>query len=95
MNTAARTSANAIHSPIDRGETWISKTPGICGGEACIRHTRIPVWLLVEERRLGFTDDDILNAHPLLLPVDLHAAADYYEHHDEEIEQAIQENEKA
>jgi hypothetical protein len=26
----------------------ITKTPGVCGGEACIDETRISVWLLVE-----------------------------------------------
>ncbi|WP_445242043.1 DUF433 domain-containing protein [Microcoleus sp. LEGE 07076] len=24
-----------------------SKTPGLCGGDACIGNTRIPVWSLV------------------------------------------------
>jgi hypothetical protein len=35
--------------------TWpgISKTPGVMGGEACIRESRIPVWLMVSYRRMG------------------------------------------
>lgn len=28
--------------------SWISKKPGRCGGDACVRETRIPVWGLVE-----------------------------------------------
>ncbi|MCU0542788.1 MAG: DUF433 domain-containing protein [Oscillatoriaceae cyanobacterium Prado104] len=34
----------------------IQKTPGVMGGEACIRQTRIPVWLLVSYRRQGASD---------------------------------------
>ena len=33
-----------------------SKTPGICGGEACIAGTRVPTWVLSSRRlsaRLG------------------------------------------
>lgn len=33
----------------------INKTPGICGGEACIAGTRIAVWLLVEAQQLGIS----------------------------------------
>lgn len=34
------------------GSPWrsIEKTPGVCGGSACIASTRIPVWGLVEAR---------------------------------------------
>ncbi len=31
----------------------IQKTPGVCGGDACIRETRIPVWVLVNPCGLG------------------------------------------
>ena len=34
----------------------IQKTPGVCGGDARVRTTRIPVWLLVLSRRMGRTD---------------------------------------
>ena len=34
--------------------SWIQKTPGVIGGDACIRNTRIAVWMLVEAKRLGF-----------------------------------------
>ncbi len=32
---------NAVETPI------IQKTPNVCGGDACIRNTRIRVWLIV------------------------------------------------
>ncbi|MBY0527748.1 MAG: DUF433 domain-containing protein [Gemmataceae bacterium] len=25
-------------------ESWVQKTPNVCGGDACIRNTRITVW---------------------------------------------------
>ncbi|HVS34517.1 MAG TPA: DUF433 domain-containing protein [Gemmataceae bacterium] len=67
----------------------ISSTPGVCGGEACIRGTRIMVWLLVYMRRRGRTDADILDGYPGLTQADLDAAWDYYGQHATEIEQAI------
>ena len=36
--------------------TGIDKTVGVCGGEARIARTRIPVWLLVRQQELGLTD---------------------------------------
>jgi uncharacterized protein (DUF433 family) len=41
-------------------EILIQKTAGVIGGDACIRRTRIAVWMLVEAWRLGFTDDELL-----------------------------------
>ena len=54
--------------------SWISKKPDRCGGDACVRETRIPVWVLVGYRRLGATDADILRAYPSLASADLAAA---------------------
>ena len=34
----------------------IDSRPDVCGGEACIVRTRIPVWLLEQARRLGATE---------------------------------------
>jgi uncharacterized protein (DUF433 family) len=49
----------------------IAKIPGVMGGEACIRGTRIPVWLLVSYRNQGMTDGDILKGYPDLSAADL------------------------
>jgi uncharacterized protein (DUF433 family) len=73
----------------------ITKSPDICGGDACIRGTRIPIWLLVEWRRLGQTDAAILQGYPDLAPADLEAAWEYAAAHPEEIEQAIRDNAEA
>ena len=74
-------------------QSWIAKTPGVCGGDACIRNTRITVWLVVQARRLGMPDEEIRTRYqPPLTPDDLEAAWDYYRTHAEEIELAIRAN---
>jgi uncharacterized protein (DUF433 family) len=71
----------------------IWKKPGLCGGDACIRGHRIPVWALVNYRRLGTDEAGILEAYPSLTSGDLQAAWQYYAANKEEIDQAIAENE--
>ncbi len=73
----------------------IAKTPGVCGGEACIRGTRIPVWVLVEWHQLGKPEDWLLANFPGLTPADLAAAWEYSAAHSAEIEQAIRKNREA
>ena len=72
--------------------TWISKEPGRCGGDACVRDTRITVWGLVDWRRLGQSDADILQSIRGLTVADLAAAWEYAAAHPEEIEQAMRAN---
>jgi uncharacterized protein (DUF433 family) len=76
-------------------EPLIRKTPGVMGGEACIRRTRISVWMLVGYRKLGVSDARLLEFYPDLTRQDLDAAWAYYRDHTEEIENAIRENEEA
>ncbi|WP_437313837.1 DUF433 domain-containing protein [Sorangium sp. So ce385] len=38
---------------LTRGVAGVEKRPGVCGGDACIVCTRIPVWALERRRRLG------------------------------------------
>jgi uncharacterized protein (DUF433 family) len=74
--------------------SWISKRADRCGGEACVRDTRITVWGLAAQRRLGATDDQILRAVAGLTPSDLDAAWEYAAANLAEIEWAIRENEE-
>lgn len=73
-------------------QTFIRHTPGVCGGEACIRNTRIAVWLLEEARRAGVGDADLLADYPGLSQEDLEAVWRYVSTHPQEIENAIQAN---
>jgi uncharacterized protein (DUF433 family) len=70
----------------------IEKTLGVCGGRACIAQTRIPVWVLVNARRIGYSDADILESYPALSAEDLVNAWFYAEQFSEEIESDIWQN---
>jgi uncharacterized protein (DUF433 family) len=80
---------------MDTATSWVSKTPGVCGGDACIRTTRHTVYGLVEWKRMGLTDARILEHHPDLTQADLDAAWDYYAQHPDEIDQAIRDDAEA
>jgi uncharacterized protein (DUF433 family) len=71
----------------------ITKTPGVCGGDACFQGHRIPVWSLVRLRQVGAEDAKILVAFPTIIEADLDAAFAYYDAHREEIDRNIRENE--
>lgn len=82
----------------DRGhghnkKSLVQKTPGVCGGRACIRRTRITDWGLVNCRRLGLPDEQIPRNIVGLTPEDIHAAWDYYREYPAEIDEVIRENE--
>lgn len=67
----------------------ITKTPGVCGGEACIAGTRIAVWLLVEAQQLGISEAQLLQDYPHLTAADLVNAWAYADAYPSEIEKAI------
>lgn len=81
----------------DLGDAFpgIESVPGVCGGEPCIVRTRIPVWVLVQARRLGTSEADLLRSYPTLRAEDLANAWAYFRAHRDEIEQQIRENEQA
>jgi uncharacterized protein (DUF433 family) len=74
--------------------SWISKKPDRCGGDACVRDTRITVWGLVAYRRLGMSDAEIMQAVQGLTSADLEAAWEYAAAHPKEIDEAIRANEE-
>jgi len=82
MSTATKTS-------------WISKKPGRCGGDACVRDTRITVWGLVEWKSLGKSDEWILQDIDGLTQADLDEAWRYASENVKEIDEAIRLNAEA
>ena len=72
-------------------EPLIVRTPGVCGGDACFGAHRIPVWLVVEAWQMGWSDDEVLAAHPPLRHEHLTAARAYYRDHREEIDRLVAE----
>jgi uncharacterized protein (DUF433 family) len=81
----------------DLGDAFpgVESIPGVSGGEPCIVRTRIPVWVLVQSRRLGMSEADILRSYPGLRAEDLANAWAYYRLHRAEIDQQIDDNEAA
>jgi uncharacterized protein (DUF433 family) len=82
-------------SPSENAMTGIEKAKQVCGGDACIAGTRIPIWVLESARRQGATDSDILADYPNLRKQDLGAAWNYVKTHPDEIDRAIAENQAA
>ena len=82
----------------------IQKTPGVSGGHACVRNTRIPVWTLVSLRHessirpelrsgtapaVGATEQELLSNYPGLTLEDLTAVWGYYYNYKSEIDSTI------
>ena len=64
----------------------ISKTPGVCGGKACIAGHRIRVMDIVALHEMrAMCPDEIVQQHPSLTLADVHAALAYYFDNPEEI----------
>ncbi|WP_019501959.1 DUF433 domain-containing protein [Pseudanabaena sp. PCC 6802] len=72
----------------------IEKTPGVCGGSACIAGTRITVWGLVEAYRIGYSEADLLRSYPPLSATDIANAWAYAKAFADEIEAEILANNK-
>jgi uncharacterized protein (DUF433 family) len=72
----------------------VVKTPGLCGGRACVAGTRITVWGLVQHRQLGLSDEAILEATPGLRRDQLAAAFRYAAEQPEEIGRDLSENQE-
>lgn len=65
----------------------ITKTPGICGGRACIAGHRIRVLdIVVWHEKRGYSPDEIVDLFPGITLADVHAALAYYFENRNEIE---------
>jgi uncharacterized protein (DUF433 family) len=66
----------------------IAKTPGVCGGKACIAGHRIRVMdIVIQYERVGLSPAQIVkDVFPSITLADVHAAIAYYLDHREEIE---------
>jgi uncharacterized protein (DUF433 family) len=68
----------------------IEKTPGVCGGKACIAGHRIRVLdVVVWHEKRGLSADEIVAMFPGITLADVHAALAYYFDHRGEIEEDI------
>lgn len=92
-----RNAQNQIHNTMSALSPHIAlkikKTPGVCGGRACVGNTRIPVWTLIEFLKQGATDGDMIRAYPVLTIDHLNLVREYYEANRAEIDRDIREQE--
>ena len=70
----------------------ITKTPGVCGGRACIGGTRIPVWVVAAYVDMGKSDDELLMMWEPISRKQLANAKRYIEANPDEIQKDIAEN---
>ncbi len=72
---------------------YIVQEEGICGGHPRIVGTRLKVLhIALEYERLGWTPDQICEAHPGITLSQVHAAVSYYYDHKREIDRTIRED---
>src|SRR5215471_11548538 len=68
----------------------ITKTPGVCGGRACIAGHRVRVLdIVIWHEQQDMTPDEIVSQIPSITLADVHAALAYYYDHREEIQEEI------
>ncbi len=61
---------------------YITKTPGLCGGKACIAGHRIRVMdIVVWHEMRGYCADEIVDMFPGITPAEVYAALAYYFDH--------------
>lgn len=74
----------------------ITKTPGVCGGRACIAGHRIRVMdVVVWHEKRGYSPDEVVAMFPGITLADVHAALAYYIDHREEIDDEFHKDEDA
>jgi len=55
----------------------ITVSPTVCHGQACIKDTRIPVAVIMDNLAAGLTFEEILESYPALKLEDIRAAITY------------------
>ncbi len=71
---------------------YITRKKGVCGGKPIIKGTRIKVsQIAIEYEKLGYTPDEIVQAHPHLTLAQVHDAFSYYYENIDEIDRQIAE----
>ena len=55
----------------------ISSDPSVCHGQACIRDTRIPVSVVLDNLAAGLSVDEVLTSYPSLTREGVQAAIAY------------------
>ncbi len=73
----------------------ITKTPGVCGGRACIAGQRIRVMdIVVWHENRGYSPDEVVDMFPGITLADVYAALTYYFDNCQEIEGEFRKDEE-
>ena len=70
-------------------DKMVQKTPGVSGGYACIRDTRIAIWTIISLYNQGADDIELLTNFPGLTLFDLFVIRHYHQYHQQEIDSLI------
>ena len=74
---------------------YVTRKKGVCGGKPIVQRTRIKVaQIAIEYERMGWTPDEIVQAHPHLTLPQVHDALSYYYSHLDEINADIRSSER-
>jgi uncharacterized protein (DUF433 family) len=74
----------------------IEKSPGVCGGQACIAGHRIRVQdIVVWHEKRGYSPDEIVGMFPGITLADVYAALTYFFDNRQEIEDEFSNSDKA
>ena len=72
----------------------VTRTPGVCGGKACIAGHRVRVMdVVIWHEHMAMSADEIVDQIPTLTLSDVHAALAYYFDHIEEIREDMRREE--
>lgn len=58
-------------------QDYIISDPHICHGQACIKGTRIPVSVVLDNLAAGVSESELLKSYPTLTPEAIRAALAY------------------
>ena len=67
-------------SKLLRGHPRVSISPAIMGGSPCIKGTRIPVYVVLDNLEAGHSFEEILKHYPTLAREDVQAAVRFGSH---------------
>lgn len=74
----------------------IEKTPGVCGGKACIAGHRVRVLdIAVWHEKRGYSPDEIVDVFPGISLADVYASLAYYFENRDEIESEFRKEDAA
>jgi uncharacterized protein (DUF433 family) len=67
----------AMQNPNIDWRDWIVSDPNLCHGQACIKGTRIPAAIILDNLAAGMSETELLQSYPTLTPEAIRAVLAY------------------